>query len=218
MPASPFRPLRRLRRRMARAALGLALVALAAAAGGAGGGLPPSLRSLADGVTGMLGREEPARVARITHVRDGDTVETRAAVWRLLGIDAPESARPGVAVECGSLEAKDALLRMVFRRPPDRDGDGLADGDGRRGARVRFTTDASQDRVDRYGRRLGYAAVAGARRTLQERLLAAGWAKVYVYRGRRLARFRAFVRAARTAKHRRRGVYALCGGDFHRPR
>ena len=77
--------------------------------------------------------------------------------------------------------------------------------------------DATQDDADRYGRILRYARLRGAGRTLEERILAAGWAAVYVYDHRRFERFDAFVAAARAAKRAGRGVYARCGGDFHRP-
>jgi micrococcal nuclease len=162
-----------------------------------------------------------ARTARVTHVRDGDTFEVRAGgreeVVRLLGVDTPESVRPGTPIECGSVEAKDLLLRLLFTRPRDTDGDGLADRDGGRGRRVVLERDASQDGEDRYGRWIRYARLRGAERTVQERVLARGWAAVYVFDDRPFARFDAFVAAARAAKRARRGVYARCGGDFHRP-
>ncbi len=66
--------------------------------------------------------------ARITEVVDGDTVKIRAYdarrpryTVRLMGIDTPETVRPGVAVECGGREAKSNLLRATFTRPQDRD-------------------------------------------------------------------------------------------------
>jgi len=159
--------------------------------------------------------------ARVTHVRDGDTIEVRAGgrevVVRLLGIDTPESVRPDTPVECGSLEAKDFLLRLLFTAPRDTDGDGLRDADGGRGRGVVLEGDASQDDTDRFGRAIRYVRRRGAERTLQERILAAGWAAVYVYDGRRFERFDAFVAAARAAKRAGRGVYDRCGGDFHRP-
>jgi micrococcal nuclease len=191
----------------------LAVVVLAAR-----GPLSDAVDRARDAVNSLTGDDQPARV---THVRDGDTFEARAGgrerVVRLLGIDTPESVRPGTPVECGALEAKDFLLRLLFRRPRDGDGDGLTDEDGGRGRRVVLERDASQDDTDRYGRSIRYARLRGARRTVQERILAAGWASVYVYGGRRFSRFDDFVAAARAAKRARRGVYALCGGDFHRP-
>ena len=199
----------------------LALVVLAGALLGR-----DALTQAVDAVRDAAGRlpgagGERVEHARVTHVRDGDTIEVRVGaaqrVVRLLGIDTPESVRPGTPVECGSLEAKDLLLRLVYTRPRDTDGDGLADRDGGRGRRVVLHGDATQDDADRYGRILRYARLRGAGRTLEERILAAGWAAVYVYDDRRFERFDAFVAAARAAKRARRGVYAHCGGDFHRP-
>ncbi len=75
--------------------------------------------------------------ARITEVVDGDTVKIRAYdarrpryTVRLIGIDTPETVRPGVAVECGGREAKSNLLRAAFTRPEDRDDDGLFETKG----------------------------------------------------------------------------------------
>jgi len=197
------------------------LLALAAALLGR-----PDLLVLDDAVRDAAGRlpgagGEVAAEGRVTHVRDGDTFEARvggaAQVVRLIGIDTPESVRPGTPVECGSLEAKDFLLRLLFTRPRDTDGDGLVDRDGGRGRRVVLEGDRTQDAEDRYGRVLRYARRPGAERTVEERILLAGWAAVYVFQDRRFERFDAFVAAARKAKRARRGVYARCGGDFHRP-
>jgi hypothetical protein len=64
--------------------------------------------------------------ARITEVVDGDTVKVRAYdarrpryTVRLLGIDTPETVRPGTPVECGGREAKGNLLDLAFTRPQD---------------------------------------------------------------------------------------------------
>src|SRR4051812_19757191 len=80
--------------------------------------------------------------ARVTRVVDGDTVavsidgagdEERSV--RLLGIDTPETHRPGTPIECGGPEATANMERLA---PP--------------GTRVTLESDPSQDRVDRYGR------------------------------------------------------------------
>lgn len=195
-----------------------ALVVVVAALAGRGA-LTGAVEEVRD-AAGLGGADGP-RIARVTHVRDGDTFEARIRgelqVVRLLGIDTPESVRPGTPVECGALEAKDLLLRMLFTRPRDTDGDDLVDRDGGRGRRVVLERDPTQDDADRYGRVIRYARVRGAERTVQERVLAAGWAAVYVFRQRRFERFDAFVSAARKAKRARRGVYRSCRGDFHRP-
>lgn len=143
--------------------------------------------------------------ARVTSVVDGDTIQVRAYrprrrsyTVRLIGIDTPETRRPGTPVECGGPEASRTMKRLA-----------------RRGARVRLTTDPSQDTTDRYGRLLAYAQIG--RRQLNVTMVSRGWAKVYVYRGRRFRQYRRFARAERGARGGERGVWGECGGDFHTP-
>jgi micrococcal nuclease len=187
------------------------------AAGGANG----------DSGRGSGQRDEPRRRtqrirAKITAVIDGDTVKVRAYgakrkryTVRLIGIDTPETKRPGVAVECGGSHASSNMYRLAFRRSRDTDGDGLRD-DGARGRRVVLRTDPSQERFDRYDRLLAYVTARG-RGSLQKRQLRAGWTKVYVYGGKRFRQVRAFRRAERRARKAGRGVWGMCGGDFHSP-
>ena len=148
-------------------------------------------------------------IARVVRVIDGDTIKVRGGglgrgrTVRLIGIDTPESRRPNTPVECGARQAGSLLRRLLLARSG-------------RGHRVRIVSDPTQDRSDRYGRLLGYTELLGGPDAALA-LLRAGWAKVYVYAGvpfQRVAAFRAAERAARDAN---RGVWKLCGGDFHRP-
>jgi micrococcal nuclease len=75
--------------------------------------------------------------------------------------------------------------------------------------------DASQDRRDRYGRRLAYVELANGR-DLGESQVAAGHAKVYVFE-RPFARVSRYRRAQRAARARGSGAWTSCEGDFHRP-
>jgi micrococcal nuclease len=132
---------------------------------------------------------------------DGDTLVARAAgrtfYVRLLGIDTPETHRPGTPVECGGPQAS---ANMNAIAPP--------------GAQIRLETDPSQDRVDRYGRLLAYVWLADG--TLAETAqLESGWATTYVYEGRPVTLFGRLAAAARAARDSHRGVWAECGGDFH---
>src|SRR5918997_1393831 len=82
------------------------------------------------GLTAMEERRQgEERRGRIVDVVDGDTVKVRLGgeveTVRLLGIDTPETRRPGAPVECGGPEATSAMLALAFSRPRDRDGDGL---------------------------------------------------------------------------------------------
>lgn len=177
-------------------------------------------------VTAAIPGGDSGTAARVTHVVDGDTLDVRMrrdgrrqeVRIRLVGIDTAESKRPGTPIECGALEAEHHLLKLTYTRPVDTNNDGLFDTEGGTARRVTFTEDSSGDAVDRYGRSLGYVTLRGRDRTLQEQLLAAGWADVYVYQGREFDKLDEFNKAARRAKRNDRGVYELCGGDFHRPR
>ena len=177
-------------------------------------------------------RKSAPRVLRaqavITHVVDGDTVEVetsaagrsrgirRRETIRLIGIDTPETVKPGTPVECGGLEAKDDMLRMAFGvQASDSDGDGLLDEDGTDGALVSIRTDPTQDRRDRYGRLLAYVNAPHSGTDVAARLLRAGWAKVYVFE-KRFKRHRPYKRASAGARDADRGVWGICGGDFHR--
>ena len=100
-----------------------------------------------DGGSPPEGAEEegPDEVtAVVTDVVDGDTIEVLLADGaeedvRYIGIDTPESVKPGEPVQCGALRASDANERLVA------------------GRRVRLQFDA--ERRDRYGRLLAYVYV-----------------------------------------------------------
>jgi endonuclease YncB( thermonuclease family) len=146
------------------------------------------------------------RPARIVRVVDGDTLRVRLSAGgqitvRLIGIDTPETKRPGVAVECGGKAAGAWLRRLAFRHG--------------RGRQVTLVADRSQDATDRYGRSLAYVEASG-KGDLGRLMLRAGWASVYVFANPfgRLARYE---REAGRAQARRAGVWDRCDGDFHHP-
>lgn len=138
--------------------------------------------------------------ARITRVVDGDTVKvrygSRRATVRIIGIDTPETHRPGVSIECGGPQASASMKRLA---PV--------------GARVVLRTDPTQDTRDRYGRLLAY--VGRGERDLGRTQISRGWAKTYVYGGKPFQRTSAYKRSQAKARGAGRGVYGLCGGDFH---
>jgi endonuclease YncB( thermonuclease family) len=146
--------------------------------------------------------------ARITSVVDGDTVRVRAFgarrslyTVRLIGIDTPETKRPGTPIECGGREASANMRELAFTE----------DGEGRR---VTLTTDPTQDTFDRYNRLLAYIQTVGGTQ-LQVEQLSDGWAKVYVFE-RRFRKYSRFRRAQSRARTARRGVWGRCAGNFHR--
>jgi micrococcal nuclease len=136
-------------------------------------------------------------------VVDGDTLRVRPLTRtlrrryeRLVGIDTPETNRPGTPVECGGPEATAGLTRLAEARP------------------VRLRTDPFQDTFDRYGRLLAYAKLRGGP-DLALTQLRRGWAEMYAYAiGHSVG---CVSPGARSARRGGRGAPcgAKCGGDFH---
>jgi micrococcal nuclease len=113
---------------------------------------------------------DPAPVTAIVlKVVDGDTVDIRDDIRgrlrvRVLGIDTPETKKPGYTVGCWGPEATEfATTTMV-------------------GQRVALVTDPTQDRTDRYGRTLAYLVRADGWDYSVE-AARAGAAHSYVYGG-----------------------------------
>lgn len=147
------------------------------------------------------GSDPGTLAARVVRPVDGDTLVAtsggRTFYVRLLGIDTPETHRPGTPVECGGPEASASMEALA---PP--------------GAQVRLGSDPTQDRVDRYGRMLAYVWLADGR-LLETAQLESGWATTYVYAGRPVRLFSRLAAAALDAQRAQRGVWARCGGRFH---
>lgn len=138
------------------------------------------------------GEGEDAVVRRVV---DGDTLIARIdgddVRVRMLGVDAPESVAEG-PVECFGPQAS---ARATALLPV--------------GARISLATDPSQGRFDRFDRLLAEVSLPGQTRTVNERLIAEGYAEVFRGdgRGRLQPRLRAAERAARDA---RLGLWAAC--------
>lgn len=155
-------------------------------------------------------------------LQKGEATKQRQMV-RLIGLDTPESRKPGVPVECGALEATSTMLATTFPEPIDSDGDGLLDREGGEGVRVTLTTDRSQDLFDSFGRLLAFVDVAaedgvpvagGAAYDVGETIIAFGFSTAYVFE-REFARIGRFTAAEEQAKASGAGVWGACGGDFH---
>jgi micrococcal nuclease len=90
-----------------------------------------------------VGADPIAATALVLRVVDGDTVDIRddsrgRLRVRVLGIDTPETKKPGYTVGCWGPEATEfAKSTMV-------------------GQRVALVTDPTQDKTDRFGRTLAY--------------------------------------------------------------
>jgi micrococcal nuclease len=163
------------------------------------------------------------RSTRVATVVDGDTIKVsgpggRLVTVRALGIDTPESRKPGLSrTECGAREATSMMLRLLFTSPRDTDGDGLYDQEGGRGRRVTLRANSTGENVDHYGRSLAWIVVGAnhAAVSVQERLVRTGRAMVYQHQGRPLDRLEQLREAQTVARSAGRGVWSVCGGDFH---
>ena len=86
---------------------------------------------------------------------------------------------------------------------------------GGTGRQVRLLTDPTQDTFDRYGRLVAYVYLVLNGRRLQTEQLRAGWAKVYIFGDRPFRLVDSFRRTQIQGRRARRGVWRLCGGNFH---
>lgn len=140
----------------------------------------------------------PGARARVVRTLDGDTAVVafsdargRATVTvRYLGVDTPESVHPDRPVECFGPEASHRNRAWATGRV----------------VRLRF----DRERVDPYGRLLAALVVVGHRRSLSERLVAAGLGRVLVIppNGADAGALRRAESRARTA---RLGLWRVCG-------
>ncbi len=144
----------------------------------------------------------------VTRVVDGDTIKFQSrgfeSTMRLIGIDTPETKRPGYPVQCGGPAASAEAARLLPA-----------------GTRIRVESDPTQDARDKYNRFLGYVYVGragGARGSVNYRLVRTGFAKTYVY-GRIPFRYAGqFLAAEVRAKKGRLGVWGPpCNGDTTKP-
>ena len=126
---------------------------------------------------------EPARAttktsARVLSVIDGDTIKVRTSsgrrlTVRLIGVDTPETRKPGRGVECGGRQATAAMQALVLRQRRGRTT----------GRAVTLTSDPTQDATDRFGRTLAYVNVVGGS-DVGRSMTNTGWATVYASRRR----------------------------------
>jgi len=138
--------------------------------------------------------------ATVLRVVDGDTVDIVDDVRgrlrvRLLGIDTPETKKPGYTVGCWGPEATAFATETLL------------------GQRVTLTPDPTQDRTDRYGRTLAYLTKADGWDYSTE-AARTGAARSYVYRGHPAARAGDIAAAEAEAEAAQRGLWgAPCYGN-----
>jgi endonuclease YncB( thermonuclease family) len=122
----------------------------------------------------------------VKFVADGDSLELRDGRGvRLLQVDAPERG------ECHHDESGRALKRLA----PS-------------GQEVRLESDPMLDKRDQHGRLLRYLHVRGE--NVNVALVAQGAAAPYFFRGERGRYAAALLRAARSARVARRGLWGVC--------
>lgn len=131
--------------------------------------------------------------ATVLRVVDGDTIDVRDDVRgrlriRILGIDTPETKKPGYTVGCWGPQATEfARTQLVDQR-------------------VAVVPDATQDRTDRYGRTLAYLIKADGWNYSVE-AAREGTALSYVYEGRPVEQYPAIAAAEAEAKAAGRGLW-----------
>jgi micrococcal nuclease len=146
-------------------------------------------------------RADPVETtALVLKVVDGDTVDIVDDVRgrlriRLLGIDTPETKKPGYTVGCWGPEASDFAKSTLL------------------GQRVAFITDPTQGMYDRYGRTLAYLDEADGWDYSVE-AARAGAAHSYVYHNHPAVRADVIAAAEQEAKTAGRGLWGPpCFGE-----
>jgi micrococcal nuclease len=139
---------------------------------------------------------EPADLAEVARVIDGDTIElTGGERVRLVQIDAPELQEG----ECHAAESAVVLTGLLPR-----------------GAAIRLEADPRLDDVDRFGRLLRYVHRGDLNVNLE--LVRRGAASAYFFRGDRGRFARELAAAARRAEKAGRGLWAACPSARFAPR
>jgi micrococcal nuclease len=134
-----------------------------------------------------------ASVGRVVRVVDGDTIRVslggREERVRYIGIDTPESVKPGTPVQCFAKKASAENARLVA------------------GRRVRIERDVEER--DRYGRLLAYVYPAAGGPMVNETLVRLGYARPLTIPPdvRHAERFR---RLADDARRAGRGLWRAC--------
>ncbi len=131
--------------------------------------------------------------ALVLRVVDGDTIDIRDDLRgrlrvRILGIDTPETRKPGFTVGCWGPEATAFATATMLDQ------------------RVALVTDPTQDRTDRYGRTLAYLVRADGWNYSVE-AARVGTAMSYVYRDRPVARAAEIAAAEEEARVAGRGLW-----------
>ena len=147
----------------------------------------------------------PGEAARVLRVVDGDTLKAqvsgRMETVRVIGIDTPESVKPGTPIECFALRASAEAERLLPA-----------------GAAIHLELDPTQAGRDQYGRLLAHVWLADG--TLYaERLIRDGFGIHSVYGGVPSIYARRLASAEEVARAALRGLWSpsTCAGSAHAP-
>jgi micrococcal nuclease len=136
------------------------------------------------------------RTGAVTRVVDGDTIHValggRDEKVRYIGVDTPESVKPGTPVQCFAKRASAYNARLVA------------------GERVRLVLDA--ERRDRYGRLLAYVYRERDGLFVNAALVRGGYATPLTIPPN-VAHEQQFRRLAAAARRRGRGLWSACGSS-----
>lgn len=134
--------------------------------------------------------------ATVLRVIDGDTLSVRlrdltVVTVRLVGVDTPETKKPGTPVQCYGPEATKAAARLAA------------------GKVVTLETDPVAGDKDRYGRLLRHVFIK--RTSLAVQLIKDGFGKAYAYKNQRYSYRATHELAQERAQASRRGLWSACG-------
>ena len=166
-----------------------------------GAGCAAAMLAIAAVISSPQAAADPTTTtALVLRIVDGDTIDIRDDTRgrlrvRILGIDTPETRKPGFTMGCWGPEATEFAKSTML------------------GQRVALVTDPTQDTTDRYGRTLAYLVRADGWDYSVE-AARAGTAQSYVYDHRPVSRYDAIEAAEVDARDARRGLWGPpCNGD-----
>lgn len=146
------------------------------------------------------GADAPPGTGTVVHVIDGDTVEvaleTRTETVRLLGIDTPETVKPGAPVDCFGPEASARTKALL----PE-------------GTEVRLTRDVEVR--DRYDRLLAYVQRTRDQLAVNRSLVTDGFARTLSIAPNDAHRAE-LAAAERAARRAGKGLWGACRGGAPR--
>jgi len=166
------------------------VIVIAAVLALGGGSLRHTLSEALDGSTGGGSATRAGPTAIVARVVDGDTIVLRGGERiRYIGMDTPETVKPGTPVQCFAKAAGHENARLVA------------------GRRVRLRYDA--ERRDRYGRTLAYVYRASDGLFVNAELVRRGYARQLTIPPN-VAHAPLFGRLAAQARERGRGLWRAC--------